>query len=55
MPENERKEVNVLFNDARNTFYVWLYALKKMQTVSMYDEAYQCQNRFNVHIQSKLL
>ena len=28
--ERERKEGNVLFNDALNTFYLWLYDIRHM-------------------------
>ena len=28
--DNERKEGNVLFNDALNTFYLWLYGIRHM-------------------------
>ena len=28
--DSERKEGNVLFNDALNTFYLWLYGVRHM-------------------------
>ena len=30
MPHAGRKEGNVLFNDALNTFYLWLYCIRHM-------------------------
>ena len=31
---NKRKEGNVLFNDALDTFYLWLYGVRYLQKIT---------------------
>ena len=53
--ETERERIHVLFNDALNTFYLWLYGIRHMVKDHSVNEREETRCRYSFRLAARVL